>query len=154
MQQIKYSNRPITKPQIKKIHTLVKLVGLDDDMYRALLFRFDVDSSTELTREKAVWVIETLQGFLKEFGESTQIPTSDTSLIYFKRRGKITDTQIDYILGLWNKLSNRESISILLYFIEKVIGRLYLYIEILTVEEATSVVTVLEKWQKEKEIKK
>jgi len=142
----------ITAAQIKKIHTLVNLVRLDDDMYRALLFRFDVNSSTELTREKAGWVIETLQGFLEEFEESTEIPTSDINKIYFERKGKITDAQIDYILGLWKKLSDEKTTLSLLYFIKKVIGKLYLYIEILKVQEASKVITVLEKWNKQKEI--
>ena len=145
-------NKPITNAQIKKIHTLVNLVGLDEDMYRALLFRFDVDSSTELTREKAQWVIETLQGFLEEFGESTEIPTSDINKIYFERKGKITDAQIEYILGLWKKLSDEKTTSSLLRFIKKVIGKLYLYIELLKVQEASKVIVILEKWNKQKEI--
>ena len=42
----------ITKEQIKKIHTIKNLLGLDDELYREMLLKFDAKSCKELTKNK------------------------------------------------------------------------------------------------------
>jgi len=159
MVQTKYPNKPITKAQIKKIHILVSSIGLNDDYYRALLSRFDVESSTELNREKAAQLIDVLVDIEKEHlsKSQTQKPTGvhmQGRLVYFNRAGKATNNQIEYIAGLWLKLSNSKTYESLMWFIKKIIGVLYLHIESLQVQEASHVIVALEKWNKQKEIKK
>lgn len=93
MTQVKYPNSAITKAQIKKIHTLVSTIGMIDEHYRALLLRFNVESSTELNRQDAAEFIETLIDFQKEIKrlknepQTTGIYTSGR-VVYFSRREK------------------------------------------------------------------
>ena len=47
----------ITKDQIKAIHTLKSIVKLSDDHYEALLSKYEVASSKELTKQKASFLI-------------------------------------------------------------------------------------------------
>ena len=47
--------------QIKKIHTLKNILGLDDDLYRDMLASFGVCSSKNLTQAEAQIFIEILQ---------------------------------------------------------------------------------------------
>lgn len=50
-----------TPYQIKKIHTLKNILGLEDDLYRDMLASFDVCSSKNLTQAEAQIFIEILQ---------------------------------------------------------------------------------------------
>jgi hypothetical protein len=58
-----YKGRDImsTAYQIKKIHTLKNILGLDDDLYREMLASFDVYSSKNLTETEAQIFIEILE---------------------------------------------------------------------------------------------
>ena len=51
----------VTTFQIKKIHTLKNLIGMDDDLYREILKSFDVQTSKNLTFTEASIVIENLE---------------------------------------------------------------------------------------------
>jgi len=51
----------ITKAQIKKIHTLKKVLGLDDELYREMLSRFNVSSSKDLSIKDACTFIDILE---------------------------------------------------------------------------------------------
>lgn len=51
----------ITATQIRKIHTLKNIVGIDDDLYREMLMSFDVQSSKNLTYTEAAIFIEILE---------------------------------------------------------------------------------------------
>lgn len=50
-----------TTYQIKKIHTLKNILGLEDDLYREMLASFDVCNSKNLTQAEAQIFIEILQ---------------------------------------------------------------------------------------------
>ncbi len=156
MNQLKYPNKSITKPQIKKIHTLISILNMPDDHYRALLMRFNVESSTELNRSDAVDVIEILTSFEKSTapGQVNKKANGIANIrkVFFDRNSKATDNQLIYIMGLWIKLSTEQTYSSLVWFIKKVVGKLYLHIESLVVNEASSVIVILEKWNKQKEI--
>ena len=54
-----------TTYQIKKIHTLKNVLGLDDDTYRQMLLSFDVCSSKDLTQAEAEIFIDILQNDAK-----------------------------------------------------------------------------------------
>lgn len=51
----------ITKSQIKKIHTLKNILGLDDELYREMLLRFEVSSSRDLSLKNACTLIDILE---------------------------------------------------------------------------------------------
>ncbi len=147
----------ITKVQIKKIHALVTSLKLSDDNYRALLFRFGAESSKELSKDEAIKFIDELSKFEKEqkLNNKNIKPTGvhlKGRLVYFNRRNKATDKQIDYIAGLWLKLSNRKDYQSLMWFIKRITKKLYIHIESITLQEASIVIVALEKWNKTKEI--
>ena len=50
-----------TNSQIKKIHTLKNVLGLDDDLYKEMLLQYGVDSSKNLTYREAITFIEDLE---------------------------------------------------------------------------------------------
>lgn len=50
-----------TKGQIKKIHTLKTILGLDEELYRELLISFDSLSSKDLTFQEACIFIDYLE---------------------------------------------------------------------------------------------
>lgn len=153
MTQLKYQNSSITKAQIKKIHTLASNIRLEDEYYRALLSRFKAESSTQLNRSEAAEVIEILIGFEKEINQSQNRGIfNDGRTYHLNRAGKATDAQIDYIVGMWQSIAKTPDYKNLMYFIKRVTRKLYLHIEQIDVKEASSVIVVLEKWQKEKEI--
>lgn len=51
----------VTKAQIKKIHTLKKILGFDDEIYREMLSKFDVLSSKDLSLKDACSFIDILE---------------------------------------------------------------------------------------------
>lgn len=157
MAKIKYPNNPITKPQIKKIHTLVSSLRLNDDNYNALLFRFNVDSSTELTRLGASELIETLEDMknsLKPSYKKSQEHTglSEFRLVFFTRKKRASNNQLKYIMGLWMLVSRNKDYSSLMMFIKKITGVLFIHIECLDLTQVSNMIVVLEKWKKQKEI--
>ena len=54
-----------TISQIKQIHTLKNILGLDDDLYRDMLASFDVYSSKNLTITEAAIFINILKDKVK-----------------------------------------------------------------------------------------
>ena len=54
-----------TQLQIKQIHTLKNILGLDDDLYRDMLASFDVCSSKSLTETEANIFISILNDKVK-----------------------------------------------------------------------------------------
>ena len=144
----------ITKAQIKKIHTLKSLLNLEDEFYEALLFRYGVESSKELSKDKAISLIEVLTDIQKEQNNKNKNSTglSLHRKIYFNRRNKATDNQINYISKLWWTLSDKKDYKSLMWFIKKITSKLYIHIESLELQEASNTIVVLEKWNKQKEI--
>lgn len=55
----------ITPSQIKQIHILKNLIGIDEELYRDMLASFDVCSSKKLTKTEAQIFIEILEDKLK-----------------------------------------------------------------------------------------
>ncbi len=58
-----------TFTQIKQIHTLKNIIGLDDDLYREMLASFDVYSSKNLTVAEAQIFIEILNDKVKNIAK-------------------------------------------------------------------------------------
>jgi len=51
----------VTSVQIKQIHTLKSILGLDDELYRDMLASFDVQTSKNLTNTEAEILVDILQ---------------------------------------------------------------------------------------------
>ena len=47
-----------TNSQIKKIHTLKNVLGIDDDLYRELLCEYGVSSSKDLAYKDAIMLLQ------------------------------------------------------------------------------------------------
>lgn len=145
----------ITTAQIKKIHTLVNSLKLTDDMYRALLYKYGAESSKELSKNEAIKLIDELVLMKKEVPTKKITGVNEKGrLIYFNRRNKITDNQIDYIARLWFKLSDSKDYKSLMWFAKRITKKLYIHIESITRNEASGIIVALENWNKQKEIKR
>ena len=155
MTSIKYPNSPITTEQIKKIHAIKNNIKLSDDNYRALLFRFDAESSKDLNRQKAAELIDYLEDIANEQYKRNKDkkPTGvqlKGRLTYFDRTKKVSDKQIEYIAGLWLKLSDLKTYSSLMWFIKRITGKLYIHIESLNYSESKKVLNALKTWENSK----
>lgn len=151
MAQLKYPNKLITQPQIKKIHTLKSILGLSDDNYEALLSSLNVESSRELTRGAAAALIDILVSWEK--GERLKPSQKKPKMIrdnipHFDRAGKATDKQLNYVVGLWLEVSDKKTYESLMWFIKRVTGTLYINIESLSIAETRKVIHSLKTWNK------
>lgn len=50
-----------TISQIRKIHALKNVIGLEDDLYREMLIPFNVNSSKDLNYEQAIILTDILE---------------------------------------------------------------------------------------------
>lgn len=91
--------------QIKKIHTLKNILGLDDDLYRDMLASFGVCSSKSLTQAEAQVLIEILQDKLSATQNIFQKKYDD-----FTGRDKdmATPRQLRKLEVIWDCISKSE----------------------------------------------
>lgn len=99
----------ITKFQIRKIHTLKNLLGIDDNTYRDMLRSFDVSSSKNLTYTEAKILLEILED------------NAEKANLWVKRGMKYDDparasfmatgAQRRMIEGLWREISYKDTDS-------------------------------------------
>ncbi|MBO6180642.1 regulatory protein GemA [bacterium] len=92
-----------TNSQIKKIHTLKKVLGLDDDLYRELLDEYGVNSSKDLTYKDAIAFTENLESKALALGLWEIKPKKYSELN--RNNEMATDSQLRMIEGLWRELS-------------------------------------------------
>ena len=127
----------ITKDQIKVIHTLKSKLKLSDDHYEALLSKYEVASSKELTKQQASFlIVELLEMNRKQKIKNARSESS-----------KCTKSQLDLIADLWVKLSGGKDFESLRWFIKKTTGTLFLYPETMSHKEATKVINALRSWE-------
>ncbi len=92
----------ITISQIRKIHTLKNILGLDDDTYIEMLMLFGVQSSKELTYAKAAVFLEILEDKAEKCNLWKKQPKKYSNL---NRAGKMaTQSQLRMIEGLWRDI--------------------------------------------------
>ena len=92
-----------TISQIRKIHTLKNVLGLDDDLYREMLMSFGVCTSKELTYTESLVFIDILEdkAVARNLWEKQPKKYEDLN-----RDDKMaTDAQLRMIEGLWRELS-------------------------------------------------
>lgn len=92
-----------TNSQIKKIHTLKNVLGIDDDLYRELLCEYGVSSSKDLTYKDAITFTEKLEHNAVANGIWIKKPKKYAGLNRDKEMA--TGSQIRMIEGLWRELS-------------------------------------------------
>jgi len=88
--------------QIKKIHVLKNILGLDDDLYRDMLMSFGVCSSKNLTYTEAVIFIEILEDKAVErhLWQKQQKKYEELNRDIIMA----TDSQLRMIEGLWREV--------------------------------------------------
>ncbi len=88
--------------QIKKIHTLKAIIGLDDDLYHDMLMSFDVQTSKNLTFTEAAIFIEILEEKAVAMKKWVKQPKKYSDL---NRDPKMaTPAQLRMIEGLWREI--------------------------------------------------
>lgn len=88
--------------QIKKIHILKNLIGLDDDYYKDMLMSFGVGTSKALTYTEAIIFIEILEDKAVESGLWEKLPKKYEGL--FRDYAMASDSQLRMIEGLWREI--------------------------------------------------
>ncbi len=92
----------ITTFQIRKIHTLKNLLGMDDDLYREILKSFDVQTSKNLTFTEACIVIENLEERAIALNKWVRQPKKYAGLN--RANNMASDAQLRMIEGLWRDI--------------------------------------------------
>ncbi len=88
--------------QIKKIHTLKNILGMDDDLYHEMLMSFDVQTSKNLTFTEATIFIEILEEKAIAINKWTKQPKKYAELN--RSDNMASDAQIRMIEGLWREI--------------------------------------------------
>ncbi len=91
-----------TAAQIKKIHILKIVLGLEDDLYRELLMHFNVQSSKELSYLGATAFIEILENKAVALNCWVKRPKKYENL---NRINMASPAQMRMIEGLWREVS-------------------------------------------------
>jgi len=100
--------RPITKQQVKMIHTLKEAIGLKDSVYRGALHdAFGVTSSKELNETQACGVIDYFKQEAIKAGVWKTESDHDFSR-FGNRPDHATPKQLKYISCLWDQVSRVE----------------------------------------------
>lgn len=91
-----------TTSQIRKIHALKNVIGLDDDLYREMLMSFDVQSSKDLTYTEAIIFTEILEEKAVAIDRWQKQPKKYENL---HRSDKMaSDAQMRMIEGMWREI--------------------------------------------------
>ncbi len=91
-----------TTSQIKRIHTLKSILGLEDDLYRDMLFSFGVCTSKDLTFTEAGVLLDILETKAVEKNLWKKQPKKYEDM---DRGGKMaTPPQLRMIKGLWREI--------------------------------------------------
>ena len=91
-----------TTSQIRKIHTLKNILGLDDDLYVDMLMDFGVGTSKNLTYTEAIIFIEILEDRSVERRLWVKQPKKYEELNRDKQMA--TNAQLRMIEGLWREV--------------------------------------------------
>lgn len=91
-----------TISQIKKIHTLKNILGLDDDLYIEMLMSFGVQSSKNLTYTEAAVFLEILEDKAAEQNLWKKQPKKYANLN--RNQDMATQAQLRMIEGMWREI--------------------------------------------------
>ncbi|MDH3997593.1 MAG: regulatory protein GemA [Desulfuromonadales bacterium] len=100
---------PITKQQIKMIHTLKSAMKMAEETYRGALWEaFGVDSSKDLTISQAESVVRYFEAEAIKQGVWEQRSRERNHDALKNRPGYATPAQLSYIEGLWKIVSRAD----------------------------------------------
>ena len=88
--------------QIKKIHALKSVVGLDDDLYRDMLMSFDVQTSKDLTFTEAKILVEILEEKAIAMNKWVKQPPKYSDLTRTDKMA--TQAQLRMIESMWREI--------------------------------------------------
>lgn len=91
-----------TTSQIRKIHALKNVIGLDDDLYREMLMSFDVQSSKNLTYTEAIIFTEILEEKATALNRWQKQPKKYEGL--YRGEKMASDAQLRMIEGMWREI--------------------------------------------------
>ena len=127
------------KRLIAGIHIKKQELGMAEIQYRDLLWeRYKVESSKELNLKE----LRELAEFLGFFPKKAIQKANEV--------GGATDAQIQTIIKTYNSVAEDKSELGLRKFIKRIVGRMPLYLESLSLQEAQKVIVGLKKWQENK----
>ncbi len=89
----------VTSFQIRKIHALKNVIGMDDELYREMLMSFDVTSSKDLTFTEAAILVDILEDKAVAINKWTKQPKKYADLNRTEKMA--SDAQLRMIEGLW-----------------------------------------------------
>lgn len=92
----------VTISQIRKIHTLKSIIGLDDDLYRDMLMSFGVQTSKDLTYAEAVIFLEILEEKAVALNRWKKLPKKYSDLN--RSDNMATDAQLRMFEGMWREI--------------------------------------------------
>lgn len=88
--------------QIKKIHTLKSLLGIDEDLYRQMLSEFSVESSKKLSYEEAAVFIDLLENNAESLGIWKIKPKKYEGMN--RSNSLVSESQLRMIEGVWREI--------------------------------------------------
>lgn len=91
-----------TTSQIRKIHMLKNVIGLDDDLYREMLMSFGVQTSKSLTYTEAIIFIEILEEKAVAINRWQKLPKKYEGL--HRSEKMASDAQLRMIEGIWREV--------------------------------------------------
>ena len=95
--------------QIRKIHALKNVIGMDDDLYREMLMSFDVTSSKDLTFTEAAIFVDILEDKAVAINKWIKQPKKYADLN--RTENMASDAQLRMIEGLWRDVCYFNDIS-------------------------------------------
>lgn len=91
-----------TSFQIKKIHTLKSILGIDEDLYRQMLSEFSAESSKNLSYDEATVFIDLLENNAESLGLWKIKPKKYEGIN--RSTSKISESQLRMIEGIWREI--------------------------------------------------
>jgi len=127
---------PLDRKRLAVIHIALEQVGLQDDLYRDILFaNFGVKSSKELSAGQFV----NLMGMFRYMG-------FESKGVYGEREGMASSRQLGFIFWLWKKWTGGQRLDGLNRWLAKYHG--VSHTRFLTQEKAAKVITALEEMRR------
>lgn len=125
----------ITKLQIKKIHTLIKALGISDELYREILeTNYQVDSCKGLEYKEAEYLINSLKEKAKDAGIWKDFKEESKALSH--RENMATAKQIGKIEFLWKEVAYKKDKKSLKKSLRKFLERQFKISDVIFLEKS------------------
>ena len=144
-------NLMITYAQIKQIHVLKNILGMDEDTYREKLHSFDVTTSKDLTEAEARVMIDALNYDIKQTKKNSHKKYED----FAGRDAKMaTPAQLRKMEVVWKDICNDKTIKHREKTLREHLKRYKVDdIKFVTKKKAQGIISIMEKIKKHKFLK-